>query len=182
MGGQPAMKKMIIRYGLILGFICTLAAGFLAAVNALTQPKIFAQSKQQEEKSLSEVLPDAARFEAVRSAAGEVIYYKAYDKNNAASGVAFKTEGRGYSSPIEIMAGMDGEGRLTVIKVLSQNETPGLGNRISESSFISRFSGKDISGLGSIQAITGATISSKAVIDSVKNKAEEIQSLLKNGK
>jgi len=77
------------------------------------------------------------------------------------------------------MAGMDVQGKITAIKVLSQNETPGLGSQVSGLSFTSRFSGKSIPDLENIQAITGATISSGAVIDSVKKKAEEIRSLLK---
>ena len=174
--------KTIVRYGFILGLVCILAAGFLAAVNSLAQPKIFAQAKLQEEKSLFEVLPEAARFEAVKSAAGEIIYYQAYNKDNTPAGVAFRAIGRGYSSDIETMAGMDTFGEITVIKVLSHNETPGLGSRITDSSFSSQFSGRNISGLNSVQAITGATISSHAVINSVKNKAEKVQSLLKNGK
>ena len=77
---------------------------------------------------------------------------------------------------------MDAQGKISVIKVLDQNETPGLGGMVSDVSFTSRFSGKNISDLDGIQAITGATISSRAVIDSVKKKAEVIQSLLKNEK
>ncbi len=159
--------KIIRVYGFILALICFLAG------------EVFAQGKQGEEKILSEVLPDAVRFAAVKSAAGEIIYYQAYDKNNATAGVAFKTRGKGYFSTIETMAGMDAQGKLVVIKVLSQNETPGLGGQVADVSFTSRFNGKNISDLNNIQAITGATISSRAVIDSVKKKAEEIRSLLK---
>ena len=74
---------------------------------------------------------------------------------------------------------MDTQGKLIAIKVLSQNETPGLGGQVADASFTSRFSGKNISDLNDIQAITGATISSRAVIDLVKKKAEEVLSLLK---
>jgi Na+-translocating ferredoxin:NAD+ oxidoreductase subunit G len=161
------VMKIARVYGFILALTCFLAA------------EVFAQGKQGEEKSLTEVLPDAVRFEAVKSAAGEIIYYQAFDKNNAAAGVAFKARGKGYFSTIETMAGMDAQGKLTAIKVLNQDETPGLGGQVVDVSFTSRFRGKNISDLNSIQAITGATISSRAVIDSVKKKAEEVRSLLK---
>ncbi|MFA5156828.1 MAG: RnfABCDGE type electron transport complex subunit G [Candidatus Omnitrophota bacterium] len=172
--------RTMARYGITLGFICILAAGLLAGVNALTRPMIFAQAKQQEEKALSEVFHDAGRFEEIKSAAGEIIYYKVYDNNGVVVGVAFKATGKGYSGPVETMVGMDMDGKIGIIKVLSQNETPGLGSRVSEGSFTSQFSGKNIAGLDEVQAITGATISSKAVTDPVKNKAQEILSLIKN--
>jgi Na+-translocating ferredoxin:NAD+ oxidoreductase RnfG subunit len=53
---------------------------------------------------------------------------------------------------------------------------------VAESDFTGQFSKKNIQGLSQVQAITGATISSRAVIESVKNKAEEINKLLKDGK
>lgn len=173
--------KEIIRYGFILGLICTLASASLALVDSLTKPQIIAQLKAAEETSLKEVLPLGGHFEPVKSG-NDIIYYKAYSKDDKFIGVAFKASGKGYSSAVETMAGMAKDGTITAIKILSQNETPGLGNRITEPSFIGQFSNKDIPGLNKVQAITGATISSKAVMDAVKIKAETIRTLIKDGK
>jgi len=172
------MKEMI-RYGFILSLICAVAAGLLAGMNSLTKTRIIAQAQAEEELSLKEVMPEAAHFEAVKKG-DEIIYYKAHDKNGNLIGVAFKASGKGYSSTLETMVGMRVGGAITAIKILSQNETPGLGARVSEPSFAGQFSNKNIQGLSEVQAITGATISSKAVIDSVKKKAEEIQALIKD--
>lgn len=174
--------KDIVRYGFTLGIICVLAGGLLATVNTVTKPKIIAQAVKQEEESLAQVLPQAERFEPVKSSAGEIIYYKAYAKDNKPAGAAFKASAKGYSGIIETMAGMSRDGRISSIKILSQSETPGLGNRIAEAAFLFLFANKDILGLNQIQAIAGATISSKAVIDSVKKKAEEIKGLIENVK
>ncbi|MFH1440838.1 MAG: FMN-binding protein, partial [Candidatus Omnitrophota bacterium] len=152
--------KETIRYGFILGLICLLSAGLLAVVNSFTAPKILAQDKEKEEKTLTEVLPEAVKFEPVTSSAGENIYYKAYDKDNKLIGYAFKAAGKGYSSVVETMVGMSLDGNITSVQILSQNETPGLGNRVAEPSFTDQFSGKSISALSEVQAITGATISS----------------------
>ncbi len=173
--------KEIIRYGLILALICALATGLLALVNSLTKAKIIAQAQAEQEASLKEVMPLGESFEPVKSGA-EITYYKVYDKNKKWAGVAFKVLAKGYSSDIETMVGMDRDGTINAIKVLSQNETPGLGARITEKAFTEQFSQKNITGLEQVQAITGATISSQAVIDSVKKKAEEIQILIKNEK
>jgi len=171
------MKEMV-RYGFILALICIVAAGLLASVNSLTKARIIAQAQAEEEASLKEVIPDGESFEPVKSGE-EIIYYKALDKAGKLLGVVFKASGKGYSSPIETMVGMREDGTVTAIKVLSQNETPGLGARVVEPSFIGQFANKNITRLSEVQAITGATISSKTVIDSVKNRAEEIKELIK---
>jgi electron transport complex protein RnfG len=169
--------KEIIRYGLILALICAIATGLLAGVNFLTKPKIMAQEQNEQENSLREVMPEGRDFEAVESD-GEIIYYKIYDKDKKLMGFAFQAQTKGYSSDIVTMVGMTMDGEITAIKVLSQNETPGLGARIAEPAFTGQFSHKNIQGISEVQAITGATISSKAVIDSVKKKAQEIKALI----
>ncbi len=173
--------KQMVRYGLILMLICVVASGLLAAVNALTKEKIIAQARAEEEASLKEVLPGAVRFEPALSGA-ELLYFKGYDTKDRLIGVAFKASGKGYSSQIETMAGMLLNGTITAIKVVSHNETPGLGSRVAEPEFAAQFSDKKLGQFAQVQAITGATISSKAVINSVQRKAEEVRGLLKDAK
>jgi len=171
--------KEMLRYGFILAVICIVASGLLAGVNVLTKTRIVAQAQVEEDSSLKEVFPEAAHFEAVKSGE-EIIYYKAHDKDKRLLGAAFRASGKGYSSTIETMVGMLKDGTIKAIKILSQNETPGLGARVAEDSFTSRFSNRGMQNLNEVEAITGATISSRAVIDSVKKKAEEIKVLIKN--
>jgi electron transport complex protein RnfG len=186
--------KNVIRYGFILSIICLVATGLLAFVNSFTKIKISQQAEAEIQNSLKEVLPEAAMFEPVRSK-DEVLYYKAFDLDKNLLGLAFIAKKKGYSSDIETMVGMEPDGTITAIKILNQNETPGLGSRITEVKddttifdflmgkrkaefnkpwFQEQFSDKRVSGLDDIQAITGATISSRAVIDSVNIKAQEI--------
>ena len=88
------------------------------------------------------------------------------------------------------MVGMDTNGIITHIKILSQDETPGLGAKIvevangeSEPWFQRQFSGKKASDLDhAVDAITGATITSKAVIDSIQQKAKMIIKRAVHGK
>ncbi len=188
----------MLKYGIILGLICLIATGLLASVNSLTKPRIIAEAQKEIEASLKEVLPEAKNFEPVKFQ-NETLYYKGFAENNALTGVAFIARGKGYSSLIETMVGMKPDGTIIAIKVLSQNETPGLGSRISEIKdnttifdilkgkkqntslkpwFQEQFSGKKISQIDNINAITGATISSRAIINVVKNKAVEIQKLI----
>ena len=172
--------KEIVRYGFVLTLICAISAGLLAGANMITKPKIALQKANEEKAALEEVMPQAEKFEAVKISEDSQ-YYKAFDKSGIFLGAAFKASAKGYSSVIEALAGMLKDGTITVIKVVSQSETPGLGSRIAEAKFTSQFSGKD-SSLSGVQAISGATISSRAVINAVKQKAQEIKILIENEK
>jgi electron transport complex protein RnfG len=170
--------KDVARYALILGLICLIAGVSLAGMNSLTRARIAHQGMVEEEASLKEVLPDAERFEAVRSREATA-YYRAFDKEGNPAGIAFKASAKGYSSDIETMVGLDPSGRITAIKVLAQNETPGLGSNVADAPFCLQFRGSDPYSLEGVQAITGATISSAAVINSVKARAQKVREMLR---
>ena len=174
------MKEMI-RYGFILALICAIAAGLLAGVNELTRGKIASQAYAEEQAALKEIMPQAAGFTEVKSGE-EILYYKALDSRDKTIGFVFKAGGKGYSSLIQTLAGIFPDGKISAIKVVSQNETPGLGMRITEKKFTDQFSGQDSLSLSGVQAITGATISSRAVMNSVMSKAHEIMELVKHEK
>lgn len=171
--------KDALRFGFILGIICIVAAGLLAGVDILTKPKILAQEKLEEELSLKAIFPLAAEFNEIREG-GETAYFKVIDSSGKIIGVAFTASAKGYAGEIKTLAGMSNDGKIAAIKIISHNETPGLGSRITAANFTDRFKGKD--DLSKVEAITGATISSKAVIDSVRKKAEEIRIKLSNEK
>jgi electron transport complex protein RnfG len=97
-------------------------------------------------------------------------------------GFVFKASGKGYSSVIETLAGIFPDGKISAIKIISLNETPGLGMRVTEDKFRSRFNHQNSLDLLGVEAIAGATISSRAVINSVMKKAQEIKELIKNDK
>lgn len=191
--------KDALKYGLTLMVICVIAGGLLAVVNHLTKPLIVARAEEEKKSSLKEVLPQAESFEPVKEGE-QVLYYEAYDKEKKVVGVAFIASAKGYSSVIETMVGMAQDGTITAVKILQQNETPGLGSRVQEIKddltlfdamagrkstasskpwFQQQFSGKKLNELAEVDGITGATISSRAVIDSVKKKTGEISQLLK---
>jgi Na+-translocating ferredoxin:NAD+ oxidoreductase subunit G len=191
--------KSMLRYGIILGLICLVATGLLATVNFFTKARIAVETRKEIESSLKEVLPQAQDFEPIKYQ-NDIVYYKGFTKDRTLAGVAFIARGKGYSGIIETMVGMTPDLTITAIKVLSHSETPGLGARITEIKdkitifdlfrgkrqdsslkpwFQEQFSGRKYSDLEGINAITGATISSRAVINSVRAKAQEIQKLIK---
>jgi electron transport complex protein RnfG len=198
------LQNNFIRYAATLAIICLAASGLLSVVYNVTQPKIAAQAKMEEESALKDVYPGAERFEPVAEK-GSVLYYKALNASGELLGYAFKAEKKGYSSTIVTMVGMDTKGIIKRIKILSQNETPGLGSRIEEVRqketfwdvvlkkvkiaqkprpwFQAQFDGKDYKTLDrNVEAITGATISSLAVVVSVEEKAKEVMEKTQDGR
>lgn len=176
------MKEMA-RYGFILALICVIAAGLLGGVNVLTRDKIANQAKTEEQIALREVMPLADRFSEVKSKTNnELLYYQAFDRQNKLIGLVFKASGKGYSSTIQTLVGIFPDDQISAIKIISQNETPGLGVRVTEDKFRSQFNHQNSLELSGISAITGATISSRAVMNSIMKKAAEIKELIKNEK
>ncbi len=90
-------------------------------------------------------------------------------------GHAFMAQGRGYGGTIDILIGLKPDNKsLQGIKIITQQETPGLGAKIINTSFLDQFNGVGVNEVelsrdgGKIDAITGATISSTAVVNGVK--------------
>lgn len=198
------LKNNYFQYAVTLAVICLAASGLLSVVFNMTHPRIIYQQTQEEQMSLKDVLPKADSFEPVKEA-DKVVYYKALDNKNKIVGYAFKAFKKGYSSDIVTMVGIDTNGVIDHIKILSQNETPGLGTRITEviqkytvwdillkkakvskaveqSWFQGQFNGKNVANLyGSVNTISGATISSRAVIDSIQVEAQKIMEKISHG-
>ncbi|GAI36988.1 unnamed protein product, partial [marine sediment metagenome] len=118
--------------------------------------------------------------------------YKGFDSSGRLIGYAFTGNGPGYQGTIEVMIGVDSElEKTTGIEVLESVETPGLGAKITGKLFRDKFRGLVIRPLielvkgkppeepNQIQAITGATISSQAVIDILNKTIKEVREILK---
>ena len=209
----------ILKLAAILGLITVIAAGSLALVNQATRPQIEAYKAQQQIQARRDVLPTAqegvyvctdevptckevlpAAHEGVYVSSGEASdfpHYVGYAHADTTEpvGCVFLASGKGYSSTIEIVVGVDLSGTLTGISIVSQQETPGLGAKItevrygeSEPWFQMQFKGKTRSQLsvdkdgGAIDGITGATISSRAVTDGVRSALEKLEAKRRTAK
>ena len=94
-------------------------------------------------------------------------------------GYAFLALGVGYGGEISILVGLEDAETIKGIIIISHQESPGIGARITESDFTDKFTGVNIDNValkqegGQIDGITGATISSKTVVDTVRETAKE---------
>ncbi|MBN2464550.1 RnfABCDGE type electron transport complex subunit G [candidate division WOR-3 bacterium] len=150
---------------------CIIAAVALSQVYSITRPVIDDQAAEALKASLSEVLPEAAEFAELEP--GTV--WSADDAAGNRIGIVCKTSPRGYGGPVTVIVGLDTTGRITAIGIGANiRETPGLGLKAREAWFRDQFRGKTESEValkrdnGTIDAISAATITSRAVTDGVK--------------
>lgn len=163
-----------------VAFICTL---LLVLCNNLTKDKIAELQKKTEEEAQSSVLKAAESFTDEKkymmflSDSTVTSVLKGTDKNGKTVGYCVKAEPSGYGGKISMMIGLDTDFNVTGIKITSMSETPGLGAK-ADSDWIDQFTGKSgglevvktgNAGDSQINAISGATITSKAVTSGVNS-------------
>ena len=187
--------KDIAKLGGILMLVTVIAAAVLSGVNGLTRPLIEEQHRLALERALTQALPDvdADLIEPIGNG-DEPLYYVGYESPKKARivGYAYVAKGKGYSSVIQTMVGVDTNMIVLGMKVLQQVETPGLGTKVEEIKhgesdpwFTRQFIGKQAESFavdkdkGEIDSITGATISSRALTNSVVAGAKELQQNIK---
>ena len=173
--------NQLVKFGLILGVICLAATLVLAVTYEVTKPKIEEQLKTEEQSALRAIIPGAELFN--EKVLDGIEYFEAL-KGKTIIGYCVRVVGNGYSGYIRIMAGVDLNGTIEGVAVLEHSETPGLGAKIneikpgeSEPWFLKQFKGKSARTMAikkDIDAITGATISSKAVTDAIRKTVDDL--------
>ncbi|MBN2408735.1 MAG: FMN-binding protein [Candidatus Aminicenantes bacterium] len=188
-------SRMII----VLTSVGLISGGFLAGVGILTKDRIALNKKMEIERAIVSVVPG--------SVSGETLYeekdFTVYGAKNEAGdlqGFALYTSGVGFQDKISLMVGVDASLlRLNSIAVLDQKETPGLGAKITDpTSFLVFWENKDFTqplslrkppaataeslSASEVNTITGATISSEAVLGIVNAAREKLKALREEGK
>ena len=172
-------KKEILGSIAVLTFITTFSGYLLAQVYKTTKPKIDKQKMLQEEKLNKDIFPDGVRFEAKSQDPSCVTVF---NENGDNIGRIFKIRSLGYGGFITIKVGVDNNHEVKKIKILDNRETPGLGSKITGESFLKQFAHQTVNEMylkkdnknGKIDAITAATISSRAVTDEIRKLLENL--------
>ena len=171
------MKK-ILSLVVSLTAISGICAAVLAYVNEITKDPIAEMKVKKEQSAVKAVLPNGAvkveekgGFYVGTDAAGKVVGY-------AAKGM----DAGGYGGDIVLMVGFRADKKtVECYKTLAAAETPGLGMNLNTPEFSSQFGGKDGSSLsvkkdgGEIEAITAATITSRAVCRAIADAQKKIK-------
>ena len=178
------LASSFLNMSLSLGIICTASGGILSVLSHITREPIAKSKKAKVENALKAVLPDydnSPSEEAYWVALSEGDSLKVYPAKKDEQWVGAAVESNslnGFSGEIKVMVGLDAQGKVINYKVLEHAETPGLGDKMDDWFRSDKHHqcvlGKDLSkgGLhvskekgGEIDAITGATISSRAFLD-----------------
>lgn len=170
----------VLRLTLTLFLITTIVAGLLGLVNYVTANTIAEQIAQKAENAMQQVL-EADGYEPldVPEDSAVTAAYRAGDK-----GYVVRVAPNGFGGAIDMMVGVDVSGAVTGVAIVSQSETASLGANCTREDFRAQFTGKTgtlsvSKDGGEIEALTGATVTSRAVTEGVNTALEFVQEVLK---
>ena len=182
--------KEILKPTLALFLICAVAAFLLALTNDKTAARIDEIAVQAQNDARAMLFPEAASF-GEEKAVGDETYVEALDAAGNVLGYTFTTAAKGYGGDVQVMTGVTADGTVANIEILDvSNETPGLGQNAKKDSFKAQFSGKSgeigvstasKSAPNGIDALTGATYTSRAVTAAVNHALELYAQIAKGG-
>ncbi len=191
---MPRKKDTFLNMVISL-FVITIIAGFaLGFVNDLTVGPKAKAKLERKINALKLVLPEfdnnpVADVQKIKSEKlkDSVELFPAYLKNKFVGAAIIGVTDKGFSGIIKIMVGFKPNGNIQNIVVLEQKETPGLGTKIKDEKFLKQFRDKNPTSFnvkvtkdgGEIDALTGATITSRAFGDAVQMAYDEF---IKNSK
>jgi len=181
------MKK-ILQLVLSLTIISAVCAAVLAAVNAVTKDRIAGLAALKANNAAKAVLPDGVSAIDVREdpADAKVRIFAGYADAAKRTLAGYAVPGvseAGYGGTIRLMVGLRPDRTVVSYQVLAANETPGLGAKLGDADFAKQFPGKDGAALkvkkdgGAIDAITGATITSRAVCGAIADACARLDRL-----
>lgn len=168
------------RLGFTLMVICIIAAGTLALTYVLTKDQIAKQIQAAQDAANKSALSSAKTFKQLSPAEiknKELNLDNEQDKifialNGKKVGYAFLVHPRGYGGVMEVAVGISTDGKVKGVGIVSHKETPGLGDQVVKSNFIKQFIGRSVTDAvevrKDIDALSGATISSKALTKGVR--------------
>jgi len=193
---------------IVLTLITVISGAVLAVLDSYTKPRIDAYKNKVKNEAIYEVLPQnvtVATIKKIVRTNDEDVEYEFYEakKGNQIVGYAFQVAGGGFQSELVMMVSVKPDfSQIIDVKILAQVETPGLGTKIEDDPsnknnpawFIDQFKGLKInpeityvknvkpSKNTEIQAITGATISSAAIVRILNTEIKKAKAvLLSNG-
>ena len=182
------MKKLESSFAnmvIVLTIITVIAASCLGAMNNLTAEPIAASKKAKQEAAIKAVLPEFTSLE--EDNVNDQKIFRAYNANSELVGIAIETAELGFGGNITTIVGIDANGTIVDYSLLQHAETPGLGSKLVDWFKVkSDIRGADANKMplnvskdgGEYDAITAATISSRAFLNSI-NKAYETYQIAK---
>lgn len=177
----------------VLAIICVVVTLALSSTNLLTYKKIEALAIETQNKAMAKLIEADEYPEIKENISDKEVTYNTAVKDGETVGLIFVTEANGYGGAVSVMTAVNMDGTVAAVEILdASNETPGLGQNVTKESFYTRFNGMsgDIVAAkagtankenNEIDAVTGATISSKAVTGAVNEALYYAEEILAKG-
>ena len=182
-----------------LGVIAAIAGVALSGVYSLTKPTIEKNELQKKTEAYMEVCPGTAEFETLQAAEDQIAaqgekasprvdeFYVGKAADGEVSGYAMSIRTKGFGGSLVMTLGLTPDGKIQKIAFTELNETKGLGMKADEDDFKGQFTGKGgtlklgDSGEQGISAISGATVTSTAVVNAVNYGLKFFETVTKGG-
>lgn len=159
-----------IRISFILMLICALIAGVVALVNQLTYEKIEQNLEAEKREAIISIFgSDSITYEELTDMPESVEMVYTVTDGGQALGYCVNLNSAGFGGDINLMVGVGTDGNIIGVTIVSLSETPGLGTKVNDADYLSQYVGKgiDLKQGTDIDTISGATVSSKAVLAGV---------------
>jgi len=187
----PEISRSMLKNSLVLGLFAIATVGLVAVLQQVTAERIATAERDAQVRALSEILPQGSYDNHLLDNSIELHDPLLGSKSPQAAYIALKdgkpsaiilraTAPDGYSGAIQLLIGIQADGRLAGVRVLNHRETPGLGDKIelAKSAWIRSFEGKSLAApsgdgwavkkdRGEFDQFAGATITPRAVVKAV---------------
>jgi len=172
-------KYSIFQIAINLTVACFISGAIIAATYFITAPVAVKSAAKIKTDAMKSLVTDAQKFTPVKNKAE---WFTA-EKDGKVIAYVVPAESKGYGGTISMLVSVTPQGKIIDYNILVSKETPGLGDNASKKPFESQFEGKKVTDLvvvkdatkvNNIQAMTGATISSKAVTKGIKEAVQQV--------
>jgi electron transport complex protein RnfG len=177
--------KETLKLVAVLTVICAVSAALLAAVYNVTMGPILAALEVKTSEAAKAVMPPDLPQITKQLISGTTFFVARASDGKVAAVAVEGISRNGYGGNISLMVGLSADQKVVSYKVLSANETPGLGTKIASEEFAAPLFGKPFSSNwkvkkdgGEFDAITSATISSRAALECIQDAISKYQSAL----
>lgn len=179
-------KKDVLYFVRIIGVLLVISmcvASLLAFVNALTKDKI----AENDKKTLNEAVSSLFGIESPETEETNLklddstfIEFRIVKSGDNVLGYYADVAPKGFKGEVEMLVGIGLDGKVCGIKIISSGETPGIGDKIENDEYLEKFKGKDASS-NNLDTISGATYSSKAVVNGTKTALAAYEKYIREG-
>lgn len=178
-------KFKFLAPALPLTVICVVIALLLSLVNALTADRIKDNALKEKELAIETIFPESNGFEnADSSLYAQAVSEAGTVKNESGETIGYYAEVSpvGFKGEISLIVGCDAEGKIIKVSCLATSETPSVGTKATDKAYLDKFDAKSESDVDSVDTISGATISSRAVKTGIKNAVITVHNIIEEGK